>query len=188
MKGKSKMKKIMFAAFAVAFMTGCRVVEVENRGEGIVTDANGAPLVVNGALQKYNKGWNVYHNQHWMMTKADTMEAHIKPDDISFSMNGLDAQPSEYSVKYIDTVFTGTTTLASKVVAACLTGGISVAAEGGAQTVENLCKLYAAKGGNVEKTEITVDKTKGTVTLSDGNVTETGTVCTNCADGSCTVK
>ena len=176
------MKKIMFAALVAAVAAGCRVVEVESRGEGIVTDANGAPLVVNGVLQKYNKGWNVYHNQHWMMTKADTMEAHIKPDDISFSMNGLDAQPSEYSVKYIDTVFTGTTTLASKVVAACLTGGISVAAESGAQTVENLCKLYAAKGGNVEKTEITVDKNAGTVTLSDGAVTESAKVCENCGE------
>lgn len=176
------MKKLMFADLIAAVAAGCRVVEVESRGEGIVTDANGAPLVVNGVLQKYNKGWNVYHNQHWMMTKADTMEAHIKPDDISFSMNGLDAQPSEYSVKYIDTVFTGTTTLASKVVAACLTGGISVAAESGAQTIENMVKLYAAKGGNVEKAEITVDKDKGTVSVSDGTVCES---CTVCADGNC---
>lgn len=176
------MKKMLFAALVAAVAAGCRVVEVESRGEGIVMDENGAPLVVNGVIQKYNKGWNVYHNQHWMMTKADTMEAHIKPDDISFSMNGLDAQPSEYSVKYIDTVLTGTTKLATRVVAACLTGGISVAAESGKQTIEDMVKRYVAKGGNVEKAEVIVDGAKETVFVSDGTVYET---CTVCQDGNC---
>lgn len=55
-------------------------------------------------------------------------------------------------------------------------GGISVAAESGAQTIENMVKLYAAKGGNTEKAEITVDKDKGTVSVSDGTVCESCTV------------
>ena len=50
MKGKSKMKKIMFAAFAVAFavafMTGCRVVEVENYGEEVARDADDKPVLL----------------------------------------------------------------------------------------------------------------------------------------------
>ena len=48
-----KMKKLFairycqFAAIALA-MAGCRVVEVENRGEGFLTDKDGQPVLVNG--------------------------------------------------------------------------------------------------------------------------------------------
>ena len=171
------MKKLMAVAAlaALGLAAGCRVVEVENRGEGIVTDANGAPVLVDGNIVKYSKGWNVYHNQHWMTTEADSMEAHIKPEDISFSMNKLNTRPSEELNKLVDTSLKGAAELAAKVGAAIATSGGSVAGEAAYSALKTAIANYISKGGDVEKAA--VETSGGDVTITDGTVTET---CADC--------
>lgn len=169
-------KMMMLAAIAaMAICGGCRVVEVENRGEGIVSDANGAPVLVNGQIVKYSKGWNIYHNQHWMATEVDNMEAHIKPEDISFSMNKLTAKPSEELRLLVDTSLKGAAELASKVGAAIATSGGSVAGDAAYSALRTAISNYLGKGGSAEKATITC--ADGNCTITDGTVTET---CTDC--------
>ena len=81
----------ILAMLAVAFyFAGCRAVTVENYGEEPVRDAEGKPVTLaDGKAQTIKKGWKVHHNQHWMNTAADSINASIKPEEISFSMNGL---------------------------------------------------------------------------------------------------
>ena len=171
------MKKLMTicALAALAFAGGCRVVEVENRGEGFLTDKDGQPVLVNGQPVRYAKGWNVYHNQHWMVTEADNLEAHIKPEDISFSMAKLNTKPSEELGKVIDTSLKGAAELAAKVGAAIATSGGSVAGEAAASGLRSLVEKYITKGGSVENAKVTCEG--GSCTITDGTVTET---CTDC--------
>ena len=111
-----KLTMMMLAACAAAMMTtatGCRAVTVENYGEEIARDADEKPVTLaDGRIQTVKKGWRVHHNQHWMNTKADSIEAHIKPEDISFAMNGLNTQPSEELSKMVGTSLDGLTKLA----------------------------------------------------------------------------
>ena len=89
------MKRIMAAALAgLATVAGCRVVEVENRGEEIARDADGKPVTLqDGTIQTVKRGWSVYHNQHWMVTEADSLTAHVETGKIDFSLNGLNTRP-----------------------------------------------------------------------------------------------
>lgn len=178
-KGKSQMKKLMAvaAAAALGLAAGCRVVEVENRGDGVLVDTNGAPVLVDGKIVKYSKGWNVYHNQHWMATEADSMEARIKPEDISFSVNKLNSKPSEELAKLVDVSLKGAAELAAKIGAAIATSGGSVAGEAATAAIKKSISNYIAKGGDVEKA--TVECTGSGCTISDGTVTET---CADCVD------
>ena len=175
-----KMKKLfairycLFAAIALA-MAGCRVVEVENRGEGFLTDKDGQPVLVNGQPVKYAKGWNVYHNQHWMTTEADNLEAHIKPEDISFSMAKINTKPSEELGKLVETSLKGAAELASKIGAAIATSGGSVAGDAAYSAIKSAVSSYISKGGSVENATVTCEG--GNCTITDGTVTET---CTNC--------
>ena len=171
------MKKLLAACALAALATcgGCRVVEVDNRGDGFLTDKDGQPVLVNGQPVKYSKGWNVYHNQHWMVTEADNLEAHIKPEDISFSMAKLNTKPSEELGKVIDTSLKGAAELAAKVGAAIATSGGSVAGDAGYALLKNAITNYIGKGGSAENATITCEN--GSCTITDGTVTET---CTDC--------
>lgn len=171
-------KTMMLAAVAaMAICGGCRVVEVENRGDGFLTDKDGQPVLVNGQPVRYSKGWNVYHNQHWMVTEADNMEAHIKPEDISFSMAKLNTKPSEELGKLVDVSLKGAAELATKIGAAIATSGGSVAGEAGAALIKNAISSYVSKGGSVENATVTCEGSNCTIT--DGTVTET---CSNCVE------
>lgn len=169
-------KTMMLAAIAaMAICGGCRVVEVENRGDGFLTDKDGQPVLVNGQPVKYSKGWNIYHNQHWMATEVDNMEAHIKPEDISFSMNKLTAKPSEELRLLVDTSLKGAAELAAKIGAAIATSGGSVAGDAAVSAIKSAVSSYISKGGSVENATVTCEGSNCTIT--DGTVTET---CTDC--------
>lgn len=161
---------------AMAAAAGCRVVEVENRGEEIARDADGRPVTLqDGSIQTVKKGWNVYHNQHWMWTKMDTMEADVKKDEIRFSMGGLNSEPSDKLGQLVQTSFDGAGGLAAKIGAAVVTAGGSVAADSTLAAIQTLVGNFAAKGGDAAKA--TVVAKDGAVTVTDGSVT--------CTDGSC---
>ena len=152
---KHTMHMILLAALALA---GCRVVEVENRGDG--------------------QGWRVYHNQHWMTTRADTITATVQPGGaIRFTMNGLNSEPSDELRLLIDTSLKGAAELAAKVGAAIATSGGSVAGDAGAALLQNAIAKYIANGGSAEKAQVTCEG--GNCTITDGTVTET---CADCVD------
>ena len=178
------MKKLMMIALAAcaAAITGCRAVTVENYGEEIARDAESKPVTLaDGRIQTVKKGWRVHHNQHWMNTKADSIEAHIKPEDIAFAMNGLNTQPSEELGKLVEKSFDGGT----KLVTAIGEAYVKIAG-GGAQastvlsSAQQIYEYFKRMGGNAEKATVT--------TTADNKVQVTdGTTCVTCdAAGNCT--
>lgn len=172
------MKQLMLlAAIALAIiLAGCRSVEVENYGQDYVKMSNGDPVLVDGKPVLIGKGWSVDHFQHWMITKADTISANVKKDEIDFSMNGLNTQPDAEGLKnLVDVSLKGSAELAAKIGAAIATSGGSA----GADAIAAYVKQFIAKGGDPEKATVTVSD--GTLTCTDGSCTLTG----SCADGSC---
>lgn len=172
------MKQLMLlAAIALAIiLAGCRSVEVENYGQDYVKMSNGDPVLVDGKPVLIGKGWSVDHFQHWMITKADTISANVKKDEIDFSMNGLNTQPDAEGLKnLVDVSLKGSAELAAKIGAAIATSGGSA----GADAIAAYVKQFIAKGGDPEKATVTVSD--GTLTCTDGSCTMTG----SCADGLC---
>lgn len=180
------MKKVVFAAIVAAVAAGCRVVEVENYGEEIARDADDKPvLLADGRIQTVKKGWSVYHNQHWMLTEADKISATVKPEEITFDMNGFNTRPDGTNlVALVNTSFNGVNTLAAKIIAACVTSGGSTVGEAAVILGQAIYKKFVEAGGDQSKATITTD-TAGNVTVSDGNVTCNGAECSLCTDGSC---
>lgn len=176
-------KLLVLAAIGIglaAFFSGCRVVEVENFGEEVVRDADDKPVTLpDGHIQTIKKGWSVYHNQHWMITQADTIEAKVKPEEIAFALNGLNTKPDAEGVKgLVQASLEGSANLAAKIGAAVATSGGSV----GAEAVAAWVKKFVDAGGDAEKATVSV--TDGSVTCTDGSCTVVGA----CADGSCEIK
>ena len=168
------MKRIMAAALAgIATVAGCRVVEVENRGEEIARDADGKPVTLqDGTIQTVKRGWSVYHNQHWMVTEADSLTAHVEAGKIDFTLNGLNTRPDGTNLNALVVgSLEGAANLAAKVGAAIATSGGST----GAEAVAAWVKSFVAAGGDPAKA--TVSCTDGRCTITDGAVT--------CTDGSC---
>lgn len=176
---KQMMMEIALAACAAAMMAaaaGCRAVTVENYGEEIARAADGKPVTLaDGKIQTVKKGWRVRHNQHWMATDVDTMEAHIKPEDISFQMGKVSSKPSEELAKLVDASLKGAAELAAKVGAAIATSGGSVAGEAAAGALKNAISNFVSKGGDASNA--TVECKDGSCTITDGTITET---CTDC--------
>ena len=110
------MKNIIVIGLASAALAGCRSVTVKNYGQEVV-DVNGVQTVI-------SKGWYVSHWQHWMITKADNISASIKPDAITFGLNGLDEMPDgDGLAKVVTASLSGAAELATKVGAAIATAG-----------------------------------------------------------------
>lgn len=176
MKKPMMMMLAACAAVAMTTATGCRAVTVRNYGEEVVCDADGKPVTLaDGKIQTVKKGWKVHHNQHWMATDVDTMEARIRPEDISFQMGKASSRPSEELTKLVDVSLKGAAELAAKVGAAIATSGGSVAGEAAAGALESAIARYIAKGGDVSKTTVTCEG--GSCTITDGTVAET---CEDC--------
>lgn len=147
MKAMKTIKKTMIALLAAATFAGCRVVEVEHRGDG--------------------QGWRVYHNQHWMATRADTITATVRPDGtIRFALGGLNTEPSEELAKLVEASLKGATALAAKVAAAIATSGGTAAGDALADAIGD----YLARGGDASKARVSCSD--GLCTISDGTVSE----------------
>lgn len=168
------MKKLttVAAIAACSIFAGCRVVEVENNGEGVLTDKDGRPLLADGKPILYSKGWSVYHNQHWMITGFDALNAWIRPDDIGVNLNGYKGEPSAELRLLVETSLKGAAELAAKIGAAIATSGGSA----GADAIIGWVRNFVKAGGDPSKATIKCEN--GSCTFTDGNVT--------CTDGSCT--
>ena len=169
------------------FLAGCRAVTVENYGEEIARDADDKPVTLaDGRIQTVRKGWKVHHNQHWMNTKADSIEAHIKPEDISFAMNGLNTQPSEELNKMVGTSLDGLT----KLVVACADAYTKVAG-GGAQADPALAvgkkalEYFSSQGGDLSKATVATTA-NNKLQVTDGATSVECDAAGNCEN--CTAK
>lgn len=172
------MKKTMMFAALAAVLVGCRAVSVNNYGEEVAKDAEGKPVTLaDGRIQTIKKGWRVHHNQHWMVTDVDSIQAHVNEQtgDIDFAMGKLHAEPSQELTKLVDTSLKGAAELAAKVGAAIASSGGSVAGEAAYAALRNAIAKYVSKGGDVANATVTC--TDGSCTISDGTVSE---VCADC--------
>ena len=167
------MRKLMIAAVLAACAAGCRVVEVENYGEEIARDADGKPVILaDGRLQTIKKGWAVYHNQHWMITEADRMNATIKPEAIEFSLNGLNTKPDGENLNaLVKNLLDGAANLAAKIGAAIATAGGTACAD----SISGLVAKFISAGGDTEKASVSCKD--GSCTITDGATTCTGDSC-----------
>ena len=176
------MRIAFFAAFlfAVVAITGCRAVTVENYGEEVARDAEGKPVILaDGSIQTVKKGWRVHHNQHWMTTSADSINATVKPKEIAFAMNGLNTKPSEELAHLVDVSLDGMTKLVVAVGEAYtkIAGG-GAQADTALNVAAKVANYFKDKGGDVTKAEVT--------TVGDKLRVSDGTTCVECdAAGNC---
>lgn len=190
------MKKMMMIAACVAaamMVGGCRSVKVENHGEEVLTNADGAPILVDGKVVKCSKGWSVKQLSHWLNSEADALSAGVKGADgseISFNMNGMKSSPSEEFVKSLMTF-----AYVARIAAAMYSPGaatVPLTSEGA--DPEAVAKLVNAQSA-AKAAEINAKSQRETAKIkaqSDAAIAEkqaAGT-CTGgaCTDGTCAVK
>ena len=161
------MRNIIIIGLAAAALAGCRSVTVKNYGQEVV-DVNGVKTII-------SKGWYVSHWQHWMITRADNISASIKPDAITFGLNGLDEMPDgDGLAKVVTASLSGAATLAAKIGAAIATAGGTACAD----SISGLGAKFVKAGGDTEKASGSCKD--GSCTITDG--------ATTCTEGSCYYK
>lgn len=188
---------LLVGAIAAGLLVGgCKSIEVEYRGKALATwtDTNGVVRAVCDDLGKpifFDKGWVVDYFQHGTFTKMDEM--HAEAGVAKLDLNGYQSGMDSNLVALVNVSLKGTAELAAKIGTAIATCGASAAAEGGAAGVISLAKQaynrFVSRGGNESKAVVS-SAADGTVTVSDGSIGVqcANGVCSDCADGSCTVK
>ena len=158
------MRNIIIIGLAAAALAGCRSVTVKNYGQEVV-DVNGVKTII-------SKGWYVSHWQHWMITRADNISASIKPDAITFGLNGLDEMPDgDGLAKVVTASLSGAAELATKIGAAIATAGGTACAD----SISGLVAKFVNAGGDTEKASVSCKD--GSCTITDGATTCTGDSC-----------
>ena len=179
------MNKLMLIATVCALaLTGCKSITVNNRGEALAFDDNGAVVMkADGNPLVLNKGWQVDYFQHWNWQKFDSLESHVRPEDISLTINQYASGADSNLTALVSTSLTGLGTLAlnlSEAYAKIYGGAVSDSAINAGIA---LYKKFVGSGGNEAKATITA--ADGNVTVSDGTITCTGDDCYLCRDGEC---
>ena len=173
------MKKLMMIALAAcaAAMTGCRSIEIENKGEG--------------------KGWSVDVFSHWMNSEADSIAASIAPDGtVTFNMNGMKSTPSEEFNKMMGTTMQSFTAMARLAASMYSPGAASIPLTPEAADPEAVAKLVnaqsAAKAAEIKAKsdrETARIKANSDAAIAEKNAGQSATANNaDCTDGSCTVK
>ena len=176
------MKKLMMIALAAcaAAMTGCRSIEIENKGEG--------------------KGWSVDVFSHWMNSEADSIAASIAPDGtVTFNMNGMKSTPSEEVNKMMGTTMQSFTAMARLAASMYSPGAASIPLTPEAADPEAVAKLVnaqsAAKAAEIKAKsdrETARIKANSDAAIAEKNAgqsaTANNTTNAECTDGSCTAK
>ena len=162
------------------FLAGCRSVEVENYGEEVLKDANGAPILVDGKIVKCSKGWSVDHNSHWVNSDADAISASVDPYGvINFSMNGMKSSPSEEFNKTMQTYTTAFVQLAQIAAAA-----YNPSASGVVKSQGESAQAATASGGGSASPTVVVNA--GSTASGQQQGTTASTNAAECVE--CTIK
>lgn len=184
---------IVAACAAVAMFAGCRSVKVENYGEEVLKNADGAPILVDGKVVKCSKGWSVKQLSHWMNSEMDALDAGVKGYDgseIRFTMNGMKSSPSEEFVKSLMTF-----AYVARVAASMYSpGAATVPLAPEAADPDAVAKLVEAQAA-AKASEIAAKAARQTALIkaqSDAAIAEKQATATSaageCTDGSCTAK
>ena len=177
------MKKLIIhvLVLASATFTGCKSIEVNNRGSEValdgdgqvVRDTSGNPIVI-------YKGWDVDYFQHWNWQKFDAFSASVETNGaISVTINGYASGADSNLVHLVSASLDGVATVADKVLAAMATQGVSLLGDAASMALKACEERWIANGGDPSKLQVTCKD--GSCTLTDGTVTETCTdCCTDC--------
>lgn len=193
------MKKLVLVgmAFGLAvIMTGCANLVAEWGGESAITDKDGAPIVVNGVVQKIKHPNRFKSSRFGVDTTIDTGNMNVTKDGYSVGLNGFASNVSPENAKMITATGEAIENITGRAIAAAMTAGVSEITRSAIPAVQSIASQYIAAGGSVVPT-ITVQRdASGKIanfTISDGRVTQTGSVqiseCstgTNCVNGVCT--
>ena len=176
------MNKLMmvFAVLGMAFaMTGCGTLDVEWGGETALYDKDGAPIVVNGVVQKIKQPNKFHSKRVGLDTKVDTGNMNVTKDGYSVGLNGYASDVSPENAKMITATGDAIANITGRAIAAAMTAGISEITRDAIPAVQSIASQYIAAGGSVIPT-ITVQRdASGKIanfTISDGRVTQIGTV------------
>lgn len=184
------MKKLVLIgiAFGLAVvMTGCGTLEAEWGGETAITDKDGAPIVVNGVVQKIKHPNKFSSKRFGIDTKIDTGNMNVTKDGYSVGLNGYASNVSPENAKMITATGEAIENITGRAIAAAMTAGISEITGQAIPAVHSIASQYIAAGGSVVPT-ITVQRdASGKIanfTISDGRVTQTGSVDISSTNGS----
>lgn len=179
------MKKLVLVgmAFGLAvIMTGCGTLEAEWGGESVCTDKDGAPIVVNGVVQKIKHPNKFYSKRVGIDTKIDTGSMNVTKDGYSVGLNGYASNVSPENAKMITATGEAIENITGRAIAAAMTAGVSEITRSAIPAVQSIASQYIAAGGSFVPT-ITVQRdASGKIayfTVSDGRVTQTGAVQTS---------
>ena len=184
------MKKLIIigavCAISAAF-TGCAHLEAEWGGETAITDKDGAPVVVNGVVQKIKHPNKFESKRFGIDTTIDTGNMNVTKDGYSVGLNGYASNVSPENAKMITATGEAIENITGRAIAAAMTAGISEITGQAIPAVHSIASQYIAAGGSVVPT-ITVQRdASGKIanfTISDGRVTQTGSVTVSTADAS----
>ena len=184
------MKKLVLIgmAFGLAVvMTGCGTLEAEWGGETAITDKDGAPIVVNGVVQKIKHPNKFSSKRFGIDTKIDTGNMNVTKDGYSVGLNGYASNVSPENAKMITATGEAIENITGRAIAAAMTAGISEITGQAIPAIHSIASQYISAGGSVVPT-ITVQRdASGKIanfTISDGRVTQTGSVDISSTNGS----
>lgn len=171
---------ILLALAAVAVFAGCKSIEVDRRGHQVAFDKNGEVVKdKEGNPVVLDLGWNVDYFQHWNTQKFDTL--HAKAGEAELDINGYEGGAAASNLTaLVSTSFAGASVLTEKIVAAIVSGGMTVAADSGSAAIVALAQKFVSSGGDATKASVTCKD--GSCTVTDGSVTCTEQGCVDCGE------
>ena len=176
------MNKLMtvVAVFCMAFaITGCGTLEAEWGGESAITDKDGAPIVVNGVVQKVKHPNRFYSHRFGLDTEIDTGNMNVTKDGYSVGLNGYASNVSPENAKIITATGEAIENITGRAIAAAMTAGISEITGQAIPAVHSIASQYISAGGSFIPTIVVQRDASGKIanfTISDGRVTQTGAV------------
>lgn len=174
-------KLVVFGALAVAaVITGCKSIEVDRRARQVAMDGNGQVIKdAAGNPIVLDMGWEVDYFQHWNWQKFDSL--HAKAGEAELDLNGYEGGAAASNLTaLVSTSLDGAARITEKIVAACVSGGMSVAADSGSAAIVALANKFIGNGGNEAAAQVSVDAKTGTATVTDGCVTCSEPGCAEC--------
>ena len=190
------MKKLMMIAIAVcaaAVVTGCTSsTSIKWGGKTAVRQPDGTVLANDKGEPFYESERNEYEDSNWL-TKREERDVKVKVNADGSYEAGIGSRVNDVSSNGVSMV-TGGIDAMTKLVSTCASAYVTIAG-GGAQAdialnvAGKMISYFTSKGGDASKATVTtegekVKVTDGTTCVScdkDGN-------CTECTDGSCSLK
>lgn len=182
------MNKIMIigAVCAIASgLVGCAHLEAEWGGESAITDKDGQPYVVNGVVQKVKHPNHFESKRFGIDTKIDTGNMNVSPEGYSVGLNGYASTVSPENSKIITSAGEAVANITGRAIAAAMTAGVSEITRQAIPAIENISSQYIAAGGSLTPSISVVRDANGKLasfTITDGRVTQTGSVCLDCQE------